>query len=96
MAEAVSSDENVLRVGAKTPPQDLAAAVAHACYEHNPPVLRAIGAGAVNQAVKALAIATQYTAGRAMRLTTMIGWGNVTMESGEVVSAVVFRVLIDD
>lgn len=96
MAEAVSADENVLRVSAKTPPQDLAAAVAHACYEHHPPVLRAIGAGAVNQATKALAIATQYVAGRAIRLTVMIGWDNVTMDSGEVVSAQVFRVLIDD
>lgn len=95
MADAVGTEENILRVGARTPPQDLAAAIAHACYEHHPPVLRAIGAGAVNQATKALAIATQYTAGRAMRLTTMTGFANVEV-NGQTVSAMVFRVLIDE
>lgn len=95
MAEAVDIDENVLRVGARTPPHDLAAAIAHACYEHKPPILRAIGAGAVNQAVKALAIASQYTAGRAMSLTSRIGWANVNM-NGDTVSAIVFKVVIDE
>lgn len=95
MADLVDADENVLRVSARTPPQDLAAAIAHACYERNPPVIRAIGAGAVNQANKGIAIATQYVAGRAMRLTTMMGFDNVTLD-GRVVSAMRYKIFIDD
>lgn len=87
------TEEAVLRVGAATPPQELAAAVAHACYEGRPPTLRAIGAGAVNQAVKALIIANQFVASRGMNLVFRPGFQTVTMRDGDEVSAIVIRVV---
>lgn len=87
-------EDEVIRVSASTSPPNLGAAIAHACYEGRPPILRAIGAGAVNQAVKGVAIATQYTAGRALRLTVMLGFDNVT-DGEKTVSAVIFKLLLD-
>jgi len=94
MAEALDTEEPVLRVGATTAPQELAAAIAHACYEGKPPTLRAIGAGSVNQAVKGAAIARQYVAARAMDLTLRPGWGTVNMPDKDNVSAIVLKVII--
>jgi stage V sporulation protein S len=100
-AEAVANtEENVLRVGGGTSAQELAAAIAHACYENNPPVLRAIGAGAVNQAIKACAVARQFVAPRAMDLTVKPGFTTISVPSKTVpgtqedVSAVLLRVVI--
>lgn len=97
MAELVDTgaDAHVLRVSASTPPQELAAAVAHACYEGEPPTLRAIGAGAVNQAQKALAIASQYVAGRALYLVVRPGFVNIKMaDNPEPVTGMIFKVVI--
>jgi len=95
------TSEDVLRVGAKTPPHDLAAAIAHACYNNKPPKLRAIGAGSINQAMKACAVARQYVAPRAIDLTVRPGFDTVKMPSKtkpgefEEVSAMVFVIVID-
>ena len=95
-----STEEEVLRVGSSTPPHELAAAIAHACYDGRPPMLRAIGAGAVNQAIKACAVARQYVAPRAIDLTVKPGFATVSMKSktvpGEMedVSAVLLKVVI--
>ena len=51
-----------MRVGAKSDVKSLASAVTHALYVHPSVQLRAIGAGAVNQAIKALAIARRFLA----------------------------------
>lgn len=88
------TQEDVLRVKASSNPQALAAAIAHACYEGHAPVIRAIGAGAVNQAVKACAIARTYVASRAMNLSVRPGFATVQMRDAEV-SAIVLRVSVD-
>lgn len=93
--EPKSTQEEVLRVGASTSPQELAAAVAHACYAGKPPVLRAIGAGAVNQAIKACAIASQFVASQALVLSIRPGFTTVKMQDDEDVSAIVLKVLIN-
>lgn len=85
--------DEVLRVGSTTPPQELASAIAHACYEGRPPTIRAIGAGAVNQAIKACAIARQFVAPKAMDLSIRPGFTTVNMKDGEV-SAIVLKVLV--
>lgn len=96
-----NTEENVIRVGSSTPPHDLAAAIAHACYDGRPPMLRAIGAGAVNQAIKACAVARQYVAPRAIDLTVKPGFATVSMPSktrpGEFdeVSAVLLKVVVE-
>lgn len=97
-------DDDILRVAAGTPAQDLASAIAFACFEGHPPTLRAIGAAAINQAIKACAIARQFLGPRAMDLSIRPGFDTVEMPSrapgaapGEMeeVSAIVLKVLID-
>jgi stage V sporulation protein S len=87
----VDTEEEVLRVGATTPPKELAAAIAHSHYTGNPRPIRAIGAASVNQAVKALVIANQYMASRGKNLVFRPGFQTVTMPDGAEVSAIVFR-----
>jgi stage V sporulation protein S len=99
-AEATPADtqETILRVSAKTPPQDLASAIAHACYDGKPPTLRAIGAGAVNQGIKALIIANQYVASKGMSIVFRPGFQTVAMMDANSqpkdVSAITIRVLL--
>ena len=100
-ANLPDTEEDVIRVGSSTPPHDLAAAIAHACYDNRPPMLRAIGAGAVNQAIKACAVARQYVAPRAIDLTVKPGFATVSMPSktvpGEMdeVSAILLKVVVE-
>jgi stage V sporulation protein S len=47
-------------------------------------MLRAIGAGAVNQAIKACAIARGYVAPRGIDLSIRPGFATVTMRDGDV------------
>lgn len=58
MVTGSSNDtESLLRVKSSSSPASVASALSHAVYDNKTVVLRAIGAGAVNQAVKAIAIA---------------------------------------
>lgn len=99
-----SGEDGILRVAASTPAQDLASAIAYACFEGSPPTLRAIGAGAINQAIKGCAIARQFVAPRGKDLTIRPGFDTVAMPSKEPgaapgdmedVSALVLKVIID-
>lgn len=83
--------EDFLRVSASSSPQSLAAAVAHAIYEKHRVKLRAVGAGSVNQAVKAIAIARGYAAPRGLDLVCKPGFESITSRDGKI-SAIVFFV----
>lgn len=72
-----------LRVAAKTPPIDLASAISHGLYDGKKVRLRAIGAGAVNQAVKATVIASGYVAQRGLSLAIRPGFVNVRLNESE-------------
>lgn len=65
-------------------PQSLASAISHAIYDSRKVTLRAIGAGAVNQAIKACAIARGYVAPRGIDLSVRPGFTTVTMRDGDV------------
>jgi stage V sporulation protein S len=86
-----STEEPFLRVSAGSNPQSVASAIAHAIYDNRQVKLRAVGAGAVNQAVKALAIARGYVAPRGMDLTFKVGFTTIESRDGEI-SAIVFTV----
>jgi stage V sporulation protein S len=60
--------------------QGLASAIAHAIYEGRRPVMRAIGASAVNQAVKATCIARGYAAQCGYDLCFRTGFENIYLE----------------
>jgi stage V sporulation protein S len=85
----ISTDEPFLRVSASSNPQSVASAIAHAIYDQRTVKLRSVGAGATNQAVKAIAIARGYVAPRGLDLTCKPGFTTIESRDGEI-SALVF------
>ena len=92
-ADNVQDGENLLRVAGGSNARDLAAAIANAVYAGKPPKLRAVGAGAVNQAVKACAIAAGYVAPTGRILSFRPGFDNIQSRDGQI-SAVTLQVLV--
>lgn len=86
--------DDILRVKGSSSASSLAAAVSHAVYDGRKVTLRAIGAAAVNQAVKAIAIAGGYVAPRGLRLSIRVGFTDVEMEDGTV-TAIILKVEAD-
>ncbi|MFI6495943.1 stage V sporulation protein S [Nonomuraea typhae] len=93
-AEAESRDI-VLRVSAGSNASATASALSHAIYEGKNVVLRAIGAGAVNQTVKALAIANSFVGSRGFSLSYRPGFDEVIMPDGTKVTAMVHKVIVN-
>jgi stage V sporulation protein S len=91
LATVPSSEEPFLRVSAGSNPQSVASAIAHALYDNHTVTVRAVGAGAVNQAVKAMAIARGYVAPRGMDLNCVPGFTTIQSRDGDI-SAIVFVV----
>lgn len=87
-------DTEILRVKGSTSATSLAATIAHGVYAGKKMSLRAIGAAAVNQAIKAVAIAQGYVAARGHNLSMKAGFDDVEMPDG-VVTAVILK-LRDD
>lgn len=89
----MSEEQEPLRVGAGSNSQSVASAIAHAIYENHEVKIRAVGAGAVNQAVKAIAIARGYTAPRGIDLVCIPGFASIKGRDDSDISAIVFQVL---
>lgn len=90
----MDNEEDILRVSGGTSAHDLAAAISHAIYDGKKPILRAIGAGAVNQAVKGVAIAQSFVGSRGLILSIRPGFAEVQMKDGTT-TAIVLRVYAD-
>lgn len=86
-------EESVLRVGASSAVKEVAASISQALLVSNKVTLRAVGAGAVNQMVKAAAVARSYTALRGLDLVVRPGFENVESRDGRI-SAVVLHVQV--
>lgn len=86
------SEESILRVKATSNPASLASAISHGVYDSKTVQLRAIGAGAVNQSVKAMAIAQSFVGSRGISLVFKPGFDTVSMPDGDI-TAIVFRVI---
>jgi stage V sporulation protein S len=78
------ADDAVFFVKSSTSATDLGAAVAHAIYARKNITLRAIGAGAINQAVKSVPIAQGYAGSRGHRLAMRPAFFTATVPEGEV------------
>lgn len=89
----VHETEAVLRVGAGSSVKDVAGSISQALLTTNKVTLRAVGAGAVNQMVKAAAVARSYTALRGLDLVVRPGFENVESRDGRI-SAVVLHVQV--
>jgi stage V sporulation protein S len=92
ITEHPSAEDQVLRVTNMANPKELAAVISHGIYDGHRPVLRAIGAGAVNQAIKACVIARGYVATRGVDLVVRPGFATVNGETGEI-SAITLMVI---
>lgn len=85
--------EVVLRVKSTSAVPSLASAISHAVYSKKPLIIRSIGAGALNQAVKAVAVARGYVAPRGLDLSIRPGFELVDMPGEkEPVTAIVLKV----
>lgn len=92
--EQTAANEVLLRVGNSSDPLKVASALAHAIYEKKEVTLRAIGAGAVNQAVKSIAIARGYVAQKTYDLACVPGFATLEGRDGGDLSAIVFRIFV--
>jgi len=88
------TEEKFLRVSAGSNAQSVGSAIAHALYESSQVKLRAVGASAVNQAVKAIAIARGYVAPRGLDLSCRPGFTTVESRDGSI-SAIVFTIMVN-
>lgn len=90
----VSEDSIVLRVKSSSDVQKVGFATAKFVEEGKQVHLRAVGAGAINQAQKAVAVASGYLATRGgMRLATVPGFTEISGNHGEQISAMTFQVV---
>ena len=89
----MADNEAVLRVKGTASVPPLASAISHAIYDGKTVTLRAIGASAVSQAVKAAAVARGYVAPRGIDLAIVPGFTTVKMPDGDV-TAVTLRIVV--
>lgn len=89
-----NAPESILRVSAKTSVPNLAAAISHACYDGKRVVLRAVGHGAIGQAVKAVAVARGYVGPRGLDLSIRPGFSEIQMPDGATVTALCLFILV--
>ena len=82
-----------MKVATTSPPQAVAMALVHAIQNGKAPIMRAIGHGAIGQAVKAQAIARGIAAPLGLDLVFIPAFDNVISRSGEEVSAIIWRTL---
>ena len=74
---------DVLKVSAKSVPNSVAGAIAGVIRESGSVEVQAVGAGATNQAVKAIAIARGYLAPAGMDLVCVPTFGNIVINDEE-------------
>lgn len=80
--------DDVLKVSGSSNPQSVGSILARSINAGHLPKMRAIGASAVNQAVKAAAIARGFVAPRGIDLSFVIGFDDIVGENGETISAI--------
>ena len=73
----------ILKVSAKSIPNSVAGAIAGVIREKGSVEVQAVGAGASNQAVKAVAIARGYLAPSGIDLVCVPAFANVLIDSAE-------------
>lgn len=83
--------DDVIKVSGSSNPQSVGSIMARAVIAGQDPRMRAIGASAVNQAVKACAIARGFVAPRGIDLTFVIGFDDIEGENGNTISAMSFK-----
>lgn len=86
--------DDVLKVSGSSNPQSVGSILARAVNAGQTPKLRAIGASAVNQAVKAAAIARGFVAPRGIDLSYIVAFDDIQGDNGETISAISLKPVI--
>ena len=73
----------ILKVSAKSSPNSVAGAIAGVVREREAVEVQAVGAGVINQAIKAIAIARGYLAPTGIDLICIPAFTSVTIDSDE-------------
>jgi stage V sporulation protein S len=76
-------DVEVLKVSARSNPKSVAGALAAVFRQHGRAEIQAVGAGAVNQAVKAIAIARGYVAPNGIDLVMIPAFSEISIDGEE-------------
>lgn len=84
-------ESNILKISTQSNPASVAGAITELLKTHNEVVLKAIGAGAVNQSVKAIAVARGYVAPSGMNLVCIPAFDETNID-GETKSLIKFIV----
>ncbi len=89
-------EHGVIKVSGSANPTSVASVLARAVVEGqgNKVKMRAIGAGAVNQASKACAIARGFVAARGIDLSFVVGFEDVEGNEGKPISALVWKPVV--
>lgn len=69
-----------LRVSTKSQPKSVAGAIAAMINEHQRAEILSVGAGAVNQAIKAIAIARGFLAPRGIEIVVIPAFANIEID----------------
>ena len=83
--------DSVIKVSGSSNPQSGGSILARAISAGHVPKMRAIGASAVNQAVKACAIARGFVAPRGLDVSYIIGFDDIIGDNGDQISAMFFK-----
>jgi stage V sporulation protein S len=90
-----NQDEFTIRVRTDSPVQQVAHSIRAAIFEeHKLPILRAVGAGAVNQTCKGIAVARGLVATQGFDLSVNIGFANVLNEEGAEITSLTFHLFV--
>lgn len=75
---------DIIKVSSKSAPQKVAGAIANLFRESNEPIeIQAIGAGALNQSIKAIAISRGYVAPTGKNLVCTPAFSDITIDGEE-------------
>ncbi len=74
---------DILRVGSASDPNKVAGALAGTIREHNEAEMQTVGAGALNQAVKAMAIARGFLAPSGIELVAWPSFIDIEIDGNE-------------
>ena len=88
------STGSIVKVSGSSNPQSVGSILARAISAGHTPKMRAIGASAVNQAVKACAIARGFVAPRGLDVSYIIGFDDIIGDNGDQISAMFFKPVV--
>lgn len=86
-------EDGILRVKSGTSVKPLASAIAHHLYAGRPVVLRCVGAAAVGQGIKALAVARSFAGPVGIDIAVVPAFDTIEGSRGDTISAITLRVV---